>query len=159
MFMCSSCVCARTHTRLFLSTPPPTRPPSLSPPYLFLPISLSFSLSLCLCLCSNLLSQQEAEDLLRDSEDMYASAKSQYERPSSSASVFRPVDYWVRLSDHLCFNFMYTCVGMLCATVHASRCVCVARGVMSYRHTHEQMHESTNPPPCACVHTHARTHT
>lgn len=121
--------------------------------------SLSRSLSLCLCLCSNLLSQQEAEDLLRDSEDMYASAKSQYERPSSSASVFRPVDYWVRLSDHLSFNFMYTCVGMLCATVHASRCVCVARGVMSYRHTHEQMHESTNPPPCACVHTHARTHT
>eukprot|EP00802_Teleaulax_amphioxeia_P019249 Tamp_19475.p2 GENE.Tamp_19475~~Tamp_19475.p2 ORF type:complete len:106 (+),score=3.65 Tamp_19475:788-1105(+) len=48
---------------------------------------------------SNLISQQEAEGRLRDSEDLYAKAKSQYERPSSSASVFRPVDYWDGESD------------------------------------------------------------
>ena len=35
------CLRANTHTRLFLSTPPRTRPPSLISPCLFLPISLS----------------------------------------------------------------------------------------------------------------------
>jgi hypothetical protein len=166
MGVCSSAhhVFAREYTHTSLSLYSTSNSSSLS--YFTLPLPPNISLSLSLC--SNLLSLQEAEDLLRDSEDKYARAKSQYERPSSSASVFRPVDYWVRLCDHLSFNFIYTCVGMSilvlgCCVRQCTQVPCNGVFVCGTRRDVLSTHAQTNARKHECapvrVRTRARAHT
>ena len=113
----------------------------------------------CVCgcarvwVCSNLISQQEAEGRLRDSEDLYAKAKSQYERPSSSASVFRPVDYWVRVPVCLSCCCTRSCLGIPCA---AQQLVCIGGGDIERQVSSSLAPPTLNPP--LSPHTHTRTH-
>jgi len=47
-----------------------------------------------LLFASHLIEQEEAETRLQRGEERWKNAKSEYQRPSSSACMFRPVDYW-----------------------------------------------------------------
>jgi hypothetical protein len=47
-----------------------------------------------LLFASHLIEQEEAETRLQRGEERWKNAKSEYQRPSSTACMFRPVDYW-----------------------------------------------------------------
>ena len=70
-----------------------------------------------LLFASHLIEQEEAETRLQRGEERWKNAKSEYQRPSSTACMFRPVDYWfvcVCARARVC-----VCVGYVCACVYA----------------------------------------